>query len=250
MAYQIKLEFFEGPFDLLFHLIDKNEVDIYDIPIAKITEQYLEYISMMQMLDLELASEFLVMAASLLAIKAKMLLPKPPVSSDENAEDEFDPRDELVEKLLEYRKFKVMAGYLQEKETFMNKVYTRPNEEEMFYHLFSEENPLEGISMHSLLDALQEVLDRASETGLVGEIPREEVSIRDKMKEIMHRLFFHNQGLAFKELFRNGVSRVEIIVTFLAILELIKLGKVKAYQSKAFGDIMIYSRQKDEAAES
>lgn len=250
MAYQIKLEVFEGPFDLLFHLIEKNEVDIYDIPIARITEQYLEYISMMKMFDLELASEFLVMAANLLAIKAKMLLPKPPVSRDETAEDEYDPRDELVEKLLEYKKFKVMAYYLREKETFMNKVYTRPNDEEMFCHLFSEENPLEGISMHSLLGALQEVLDRASDTVLAGEIPREEVSIRDKMKEIMRRLFFHNRSIAFKELFMPRVSRVEIIVTFLAILELIKLGKIKAYQSKAFGDIMVYSRENEEAVES
>lgn len=250
MAYQIKLEVFEGPFDLLFHLIEKNEVDIYDIPIAKITEQYLEYISVMQMLDLELASEFLVMAANLLAIKAKMLLPKPPVSNDEIAGEEYDPRDELVEKLLEYKKFKVMADYLQEKEILMNKVYTRPNDEEMFYHLFSEENPLEGISMHSLLDSLQEVLDRATGTELVGEIPREEISIREMMREIMRRLFFHNRSISFKELFRAGGSRVEIIVTFLAILELIKVGKIKAYQAKSFGDIMIYNREQEESAES
>lgn len=249
MAYQIKLEVFEGPFDLLFHLIEKNEVDIYDIPIARITEQYLEYVSMMQMLDLELASEFLVMAANLLSIKARMLLPKPPVSIDET-DDEFDPREELVEKLLEYKKFKLMAGFLQEKEIFMNKVYTRTNDEEMFCHLFSEENPLEGISMQSLISALHEVLDRASETELKGEIPREEVSIKDKMKEIMRRLFFHNRSVAFRDLFKPAVSRVEIIVTFLAILELIKLGKIKAYQAKAFGDIMIYGRDNEEAIDS
>lgn len=250
MAYQIKLEVFEGPFDLLVHLIEKNEVDIYDIPIAKITEQYLEYISVMQMLDLELASEFLVMAANLLAIKAKMLLPKPPVSGDDTAGEEFDPRDELVEKLLEYKKFKAMAEYLQEKEIFMNRVYTRPNDEEMFYHLFSEENPLEGISMHSLLDALQEVLDRAAGAELMGEIPREEVSIREMMKEIMRRLFFHNRSISFKELFRTSGSRVEIIATFLAVLELIKIGKVRACQAKPFADIMIYSREQEEAAGS
>jgi segregation and condensation protein A len=249
LAYQIKLEVFEGPFDLLFHLIEKNEVDIYDIPIARITEQYLEYVSMMQMLDLELASEFLVMAANLLSIKARMLLPKPPVSIDET-DDEFDPREELVEKLLEYKKFKLMAGFLQEKEIFMNKVYTRTNDEEMFCHLFSEENPLEGISMQSLISALHEVLDRAGETELKGEIPREEVSIKDKMKEIMRRLFFHNRSVAFRDLFKPAVSRVEIIVTFLAILELIKLGKIKAYQAKAFGDIMIYGRDNEEAIDS
>jgi segregation and condensation protein A len=179
-----------------------------------------------------------------------MLLPKPPVSSDEAVEDESDPRDELVEKLLEYKKFKVMADYLQEKEVFMNKVYTRPNDEEMFCHLFSEENPLEGISMHSLLRALQEVLDKVGDRELTGEITREEVSTRDKMKEIMRRLFFHNRSMAFRELFLPSVTRVEIVVTFLAILELIKVGKIKAYQSRAFGDIMIYSRENEDAAES
>lgn len=245
MAYQIKLEMFEGPFDLLFHLIEKNEVDIYDIPIAQITEQYLEHISVMQMMDLEMASEFLVMAASLLAIKARMLLPKPVGAGDESVEEEYDPRDELVEKLLEYKKFKVMADFLQEKEKFMTKVYTRPNDEESFAHLFSEENPLEGISMNSLLETLKEVLDRVAENEVVGEIKREEVSIRDKMKEIMRRLFYQNKGIAFKDLFRPGVSKVEIIVTFLAILELIKVGKVRAYQSQAFADIMIYSREKE-----
>ncbi|MCL4440765.1 MAG: segregation/condensation protein A [Firmicutes bacterium] len=249
MAYQIKLEVFEGPFDLLFHLIEKNEVDIYDIPIAKITEQYLEYITMMQILDLDLASEFLVMAANLLAIKARMLLPKPPPTGGEAVQDDFDPRDELVEKLIEYKKFKLMADFLQEKETFMNRVFTRPNDEEMFGHLFSEENPVEGISMTTLLGALQEVLDRAAELELVGEIPRDEVTIRDKMKEIMRRLFFQSSGIAFKDLFRPRVTRVEVIVTFLALLELIKGGKTRVYQSRAFGDIMIYSVDK-EAAEA
>ncbi|PKM43601.1 MAG: segregation/condensation protein A [Firmicutes bacterium HGW-Firmicutes-8] len=248
MAYQIKLEVFEGPFDLLFHLIEENEVDIYDIPIAKITEQYLDYISTMQMLDLDVASEFLVMAANLLSIKARMLLPKPPAVDDESGlEEDYDPRDELVEKLLEYKKFKVMAEYLQEKETFMNTVYTRPNEEEAFLHLFSEENPLEGISLFNLLDSLQEVLDRAAEQELTGEIPRDEVTIRDKMKEIMRRLFFQKQGITFKDLFRSKVSRVEIIVTFLALLELIRRGRLKAYQSKVFGEIMIYSIEKEAA---
>jgi len=249
LAYQIKLEVFEGPFDLLFHLIEKNEVDIYDIPIAKITEQYLEYIAVMRMLDLEIASEFLVMASQLLAIKARMLLPKPPVPDEEPVEEDYDPRDELVERLLEYRKFKAIADCLQEREALMNRVYTRPNEDEMFLHLFSEENPLQGITMHTLLAALQEVLDRVAERDLVGEIPRDEVTIKDKMREITRRLFFQSRGIVFKDLFRPGISRVEIIVTFLALLELIRVGRVKAYQSKAFGDIMVYSREK-EAAEA
>lgn len=243
MSYQIKLTVFEGPFDLLFHLIDKNEVDIYDIPIAEITEQYLEYITNMQMLDLDIASEFLVMAATLLSIKARMLLPKPAVISEDYPEEETDPRDILVEKLLEYKKFKVLAEYLQEKETYMNNVYVRPNEDDMFLHLFSEENPLEGISMNNLLDALKEVLDRAVEKTLTGEIPRDEVTVKDKMKEIMRRLFFNTQGMAFKELFANSATRVEIIVTFMAILELIKLGKIRAYQTRPFAELMIYGRE-------
>lgn len=243
MSYQIKLTVFEGPFDLLFHLIDKNEVDIYDIPISEITEQYLEYITQMQILDLDIASEFLVMAATLLSIKARMLLPKPPVTEEDFPEEEIDPRDILIEKLLEYKKFKVLAEYLQEKETYMNNVYMRPNEDDMFLHLFSEENPLEGISMNNLLDALREVLDRAVENTLTGEIPRDEVTVKDKMKEIMRRLFFNNQGMTFKDLFTNSATRVEIIVTFMAILELIKLGKIRAYQPRPFAELMIYGRE-------
>ncbi|MFZ5640882.1 MAG: segregation and condensation protein A [Bacillota bacterium] len=250
MAYQIKLPVFEGPFDLLFHLIEKNEVDIYDIPIAKITEQYLEYLATMHMLDLEVASEFLVMAATLLSIKARMLLPKPPVEMpDEDGEFAADPRDELVERLLDYKKFKQLADFLKEKEASQEKVYTRPNEEEMFIHLFSEENPLEGISLDNLLTALKDVLERAAEVELTGEITRDEVTIRDKMKEIMHRLFFQPKGIAFRDLFRMRATRVEIVVTFLGLLELIKLGKIRVYQSKNFGEIMIYSRL-DKAAEA
>lgn len=243
MSYQIKIPVFEGPFDLLFHLIDKNEVDIYDIPISEITEQYLEYITSMQKLDLDIASEFLVMAATLLSIKARMLLPKPPVTDEDFPEEEVDPRDILVEKLLEYKKFKVLAEYLQEKESYMTNVYVRPNEDDMFLHLFSEENPLEGISMHNLLDALREVLDRAVEKTITGEIPRDEVTVKDKMKEIMRRLFFNNQGMTFKDLFTNSATRVEIIVTFMAILELIKLGKIRAYQPRPFAELMIYGRE-------
>lgn len=245
MSYQIKLQAFEGPFDLLFHLIEKNEVDIYDIPISEITEQYVEYITAMQMLDLEVASEFLVMAATLLSIKARMLLPKPPKQEAESEEEELDPRDILVEKLLEYKKFKVMAEYLQEKESFMTNVFTRPNEDEMFLHLFSEENPLEGIDMQNLLESLREVLNRAVEQSLTGEIPRDEVTIKDKMKEIMRRLFFNKSGIVFRDLFSNSANRVEIIVTFLAILELIKLGKIRAYQPRAFAELVIYGREEE-----
>lgn len=249
MAYQIKLEVFEGPFDLLFHLIDKNEVDIYDIPIAKITDQYMEYLSQMQMLDLDVASEFLVMAANLLAIKARMLLPKPP---RETIEEELgtDPRDELVERLLEYRKFKQVAELLKEREKIQGKTFTRFNDEEMFNSLFSEENPLEGISMNDLLTALQEVLNRVEEEIVPQEIPREEYSIRDKMREIVRRLVFHPNGVPFSQLFlKKKINRVEVVVTFLALLELIKLKKVTIHQSRVFEEITVFSRRGELAGE-
>ncbi|HEX3033288.1 MAG TPA: segregation/condensation protein A, partial [Bacillota bacterium] len=183
MAYQIRLEAFEGPFDLLFHLIEKNEVDIYNIPIADITEQYLDYIAQMQKLDIDIASEFLVMAATLLSIKSRMLLPKPPKETDEG-EGGVDPRDELVERLLEYRKFKEVAEFLKEREAVQGKVFTRNNEEEMFSSLFGEVDPLDGVKLDDLIKALQQVLNRVDEDILPAELPREEFSIRDKMREI------------------------------------------------------------------
>lgn len=243
MAYQIKLEAFEGPFDLLFHLLDKNEVDIYDIPIAKITQQYMEYISTLQMLDLEVASEFLVMAATLLSIKSKMLLPKPPKITDDIEEFDVDPRDELVERLLEYKSFKQIAEYLKDREQIQERVYTRPNDEDMYLDLFSEDNPLEGIGLIDLLDALKEVLERVvDDVEITGEVARDEISIRDKIREVLGRLVFQPNGIRFKDLFRTHVTRVEVVVTFLALLELIKLGKIMIHQSKAFGDIMIYDK--------
>lgn len=248
MAYQIKLEVFEGPFDLLFHLLDKNEVEIYDIPIAKITQQYMEYIATLQMLDLEVASEFLVMAATLLAIKSKMLLPKPPKISDDIEELDVDPRDELVARLLEYKRFKHIAEYLKDREQVQERIYTRPNDEEMYLDLFSEDNPLEGIGLFDLLEALKEVLERVVDgVEIPGEIARDEISVRDKIREVLGRLVFQPKGIRFKELFRAQVTRVEVVVTFLALLELIKLGKVMVHQSKAFGDIMIYDKAEESA---
>jgi len=247
VSYKIVLPIFEGPFDLLFHLLDKNEMDIYDIPIAKITQQYLEYIQTMQQMDLEVASEFLVMAAKLLSIKAKMLLPKP--TKEENPDEDdlgADPRDELVARLLEYRKFKMVAEHLQDMAKEQGRIYTRANDEEMYMHLFNEENPLEGVSIFDLLDALKDVLDRVDEeVPKAREIPREEVSIRDKMREVLRRMVFHPNGLAFRELFVKSTTRVEVVVTFLAVLELIKLQKIQIHQSRLFGEIMIYNRREE-----
>ena len=248
MAYQIKLEVFEGPFDLLFHLLDKNEVDIYDIPIAQITEQYLEYIATMQLMDLEVASEFLLLAATLLSIKSRTLLPKPPKIEDEIDELGSDPRDELVERLLEYKRFKEVADYLKNREQVQERVYTRPNEDEMYLDLFNEESPLSGVTLYDLLDALKEVLDRVVDNvELTGEIVREEIRIKDKIREILGRLVFQPNGIRFKDLFRSKVTRVEVVVTFLALLELIKISKVTIHQSKAFGEITIYGKIEESA---
>lgn len=245
MGYQIRLENFEGPFDLLFHLIDKNEVDIYDIPIAQIAEQYVAYIATLQDLDLEVASEFLVMAANLLAIKARTLLPKAPKMDNVEQEELFDPRDELVERLLEYKKFKQVAEHLKAREAQQERIYIRPNEEDMFSHFFQEENPLEGLQVFDLIDALQKVLQRAEvEPDQMPKMAREEFSIRDKMREINRRLVFATEGIPFSDLFmRKNVTRVEIVVTFLALLELIKLRKVKVQQKTSFDEIIVYKRQ-------
>ncbi|MGI6684855.1 MAG: segregation and condensation protein A [Bacillota bacterium] len=241
MKYQIKLEVFEGPFDLLFHLIDKNEVDIYDIPISEITQQYLAYLEEMQSLDLEIASEFLVMAATLLAIKARMLLPKPPkVLEEENPEGE-DPRDELVARLLEYKKYKLIAEFLQRQEKEQRKVFFRPNEEDFFISLFADQNPLEGVQIDDLKAALIQVLKKNFDLEPMKEIPREEITIKKKMTEITDILKKHPQGISFFRLFNNSVSKVEVVVQFLALLELMRKQEVKVSQSSLCGDIFIYA---------
>jgi len=241
MKYQVKLHVFEGPLDLLLHLIEKNEVDIYDIPIAEITRQYLAYLETMERMDLEIASEFLVMAATLLSIKAKMLVPKPPKIDDEDAQEiEFDPRDELVERLLEYKKYKVLAEYLQQLEEIQEKVFYRPNEEEQYLNAFSESNPLEGLTLDDLIKALQDVVNKIEPEDLTKEILREEITIKDKIDEITSILSTHPRGVSFRELFSKPVGRVEMIVQFLALLELVRLQVALVRQSSPFGEIIIY----------
>jgi len=240
MKYQIKLETFEGPLDLLFHLIEKNEVDIYDIPMAEITRQYLDYLSAMQSLDLEIASEFLVMAATLLSIKAKMLLPKPPQVAEENGEEEKDPRDELVARLLEYKKYKLIAEYLRQQEETQSKIFFRPNEEEFFLALFADQNPLEGVCIDDLKAALMQVLSKKSDVEPIKVIPREEITIKQKMHEIEGVLQKNPQGISFFALFSNAVSKMEVVVQFLALLELMRLQVIKVSQASPHGDILIF----------
>lgn len=244
MSYQVSLPAFEGPLDLLLHLIDKAQVDIYDIPIAMITEQYLAHIRTMQHFDMDIASEFLVMAATLLQIKSRMLLPKP-VKATEPEEDEeagCDPRQELVRRLIEYRQFKQAAGELAEQQRRQLKVFTR----EPLKGPWNEQPiPLEGLSLDDLFTAFVAVLQAQEETPALVE--REEYSVKDKMQEILRRLRNKaDSGMHFSDLFLRTSSRSEKIASFLALLELIRMRVIVVRQIGPFGEIMLQALNTNE----
>ncbi|GAB7386211.1 segregation/condensation protein A [Bacillaceae bacterium] len=248
MAYRVKLENFEGPLDLLLYLIDKHELDIYDIPVALITEQYLQYIYVMQRLELDVASEFLVMAATLLEIKSKMLLPKkeetafqPSLDLHEEEEEE-DPRAELVQRLLEYRRFKFAAQQLREKEVARSKVYTRPPEDLSPYLPAQEENPVKDVTIYDLMDALRNVLTRIKEDEPAAKVHRDEISVKDRMQEMVELLRGAGGRLRFSQLFIGKKTRLEVVTTFLALLELMKNKQVECFQERLFGEIVISLR--------
>jgi segregation and condensation protein A len=240
-----KLESFEGPLDLLLHLIDKTEVDIYNIPIKAITDQYMAYLSEMQEMELDITSEFLVMAATLLLIKSKMLLPKPPVielDSDDYDEGE-DPRAELVRQLLEYRKFKGIADHLRDKELERSLIYTREPFDLTPYLPVVQENPVKGIYITDLMAAFQKVLRRLVGRNVVTRIKRDEISVKDRIKELIHLLQLRGGKVLFSKLFDEGITREEIVVTFLAMLELMKMKVIVCYQHRLFDDIVIQARE-------
>jgi segregation and condensation protein A len=240
-----KLESFEGPLDLLLHLIDKTEVDIYNIPIKAITDQYMAYLSDMQEMELDITSEFLVMAATLLLIKSKMLLPKPPIielDSDDYEEGE-DPRAELVRQLLEYRKFKGIADHLRDKELERSLIYTREPFDLTPYLPVVQENPVKGIYVTDLMAAFQKVLRRLVGRSVVTRIKRDEISVKDRIKELIHILQLRGGKLLFSKLFDDEITREEIVVTFLAMLELMKMKVIVCYQHRLFDDIVIQARE-------
>ncbi len=241
MAYNIKLQAFEGPFDLLFHLIEKNEIDIYDIPINEITDQYIAYIKAMEHLDLEITSEFLVMAATLLEIKSKMLLPVEVVEHVQLEFEELDPRHELVRRLLEYKKYKLVAEVFKEKEDVSKKLYFKPREE-IIFEVEEVVKPLENLEMDDLLKALEKIFTgkniRIKEKNTFHQMQRDAFTIEEKINEIIN-LLSHKQTLKFSKLFATLGSRNEIITTFLALLELIKLKQVSVQQDLCFMDIDI-----------
>lgn len=245
MELEVKLQVFEGPLDLLLHLIEKNKVDIYDIPIVEITEQYLDYVSKMPKDDLDLASEFLVMAATLIDIKSKMLLPK---EIDENGE-EIDPRAELVEKLIEYKMYKYAATELRDMQVYagksMYKEPTVPDEVRKYEQPVDLDNLLSNIDLSKLNEIFRMVLKRQVDKidpvrSKFGKIEMEEVSLPEKM-EFVSTTIKKRKKCSFKQLLEKSKSKVEVIVSFLAVLELIKVGEIEVRQDETFGDIYIDS---------
>lgn len=241
MSYNIKLEVFEGPMDLLFHLIEKAKVDIYNIPIAEIAEQYIQYIENMKSFDLEITSEFLVMAATLLEIKSKMLLPNKKEEQMEMELQDEDPRESLVKRLIEYKKYKNMAKEFKNREEIYTKFFYKEQEQlDQFIKLDTKE--VQNVEIDDLFKALNRLIKKRKKLNQnkmnVHEIEREEITLEEKMKEIK-KLFDQNHSLEFENLFKEPLTRSEIVVTFLAILELIKLSVIIARQEEIFGDIIL-----------
>ncbi len=230
MAYQVKLPVFEGPLDLLLHLIRVNEVDIYDIPIARITDEYFQYLTMLQELDLEVAGEFLVMAATLVYIKSRMLLPAE--STVEPAAVDEDPRAPLVDMLLEYQRFRAAAETLADRED---------RQRQFFFRSSPLELPPAGetleVGLFDLLTAFRKVMARAKDEPLLELLPRP-VTTAERMVAILDRLA--NEGsLTFMSLFPADADRGVVIVTFLALLELLRQGAVRVHQAVACGEIVV-----------
>lgn len=245
MDLEFKLQVFEGPLDLLLHLIEKNKVDIYDIPIVEITDQYLEYVNNMSKEDLDLASEFLVMAATLIDIKSRMLLPK---EVDEDGE-EIDPRAELVQKLIEYKMYKLAASELRDMQVYAGKsLYkepTIPKEVKQYEPPVDLDKLLKDVDLSKLNDIFQMVLRRQVDKidpvrSKFGKIEMEEVSLPEKMDYVSTRIK-RAKKCSFKQLLEEQATKMEIVVSFLAVLELIKVGEIEVRQDKTFDDIYITS---------
>jgi len=237
-AYNIKIQNFEGPFDLLFHLIEKNKFNIYDIPINEIADQYMDYLFSMRELNLDMASEFLVMAATLLHIKSRMLLPE----NREKAGEEEDPREELVSRLVEYKKYKQLSEFLKEREKYWGMVFYKLPEVISFE---SEEQMLE-MSPWELRRVYQEILKRnkrkinSKAMDVEQIIQQEKVSLKAKMREIA-RILLNRAFFRFSEFFSlKNRTKAEVVTGFLAVLELVKLKKARIEQKKLFSEILIY----------
>ena len=237
MSYEIRLEVFEGPLDLLLHLIHRNEVSITDIPIALITAQYLETIDLMKSLNLDIAGEYLVMAAYLTHIKSQMLLP-PSEDPEEPGEPAQDPREELVAHLLEYKRYKEAAGNLSSLALLDRDTFVRDLQEDA-QEIAKAAQPLR-VGLSDLVDALQKVIARTTRRDLI-ELEPERLLVKDRMRVILDRLQ-QDQQITFDSLFQEDLSRLSVLTTFLALLELVKLQLVAVYQDIPFGSILISGR--------
>lgn len=253
MGISYKLENFEGPLDLLLHLIEKNKVSIYDIPIVTITEQYLDYVSNMEKEDLDLVSEFLVMAATLIDIKSKMLLP--PEETEEG--EEIDPRAELVRRLLEYKTYKYMARELEEREEGAEKLLykepTVPKEVARYEPPVDLDSLLDGLTLAKLQKIFEAVMKRKEDKidpirSNFGTIKKEPISLEQKIVSIMGFARKH-RNFSFRQMLEKQADRLEVVVTFLAVLELMKLGKIRLVQESIFEDMYIETLDLEDGTE-
>jgi segregation and condensation protein A len=245
MSYKIRLDLFEGPLDLLLYLVKKDHINVYDIPIAQITEQYIRYLEVMKFLDLNIAGEFLVMAATLLQIKSKMLLPV-----DENNQPEpedQDPRDELVKQLLEYEKYKEVAEKLRQREAEQRELFKRPKTNGDIPSPLESEGYFEA-SIFDLINAFSQALKEAPKE-LFYKVIKDEFTVEEKVHDLLH-LFLVNPRVTLSELFQKTKDKMEVIVTLLAILELIRLKEIVVWQKGLFGEIVIARNEENIAAAS
>jgi segregation and condensation protein A len=228
--YKIKLQSFEGPLALLMHLIEKNQLNIYDIPIAEVTEQYLAYLQAMEQFNIDIASEFLVMAATLIQIKSRMLLPKPPPSDDLIIDD--DPRQELIDRLLEYRRYKLAATLLEEMHETRGKMFYRPLQDYGTKIVLPE-----GLKLDDLIAAFAAVWESVETDFAI--ISKEEITVNDKMHDIIYLLRKNDGRLEFSQSFIRSGSRTEMVTAFMALLELIRLKRINICQEHSFGPIYL-----------
>ena len=240
-AFPVKLANFEGPLDLLLYLIRKNEVNVHDIPIALITAQYLAAIELMQELNLDIAGDYLVMAATLIHNKSKMLLPRPETAATVEGEEQEDPRDALVRRLLEHQKFKAAAGLLHEREQLRAAQWQRPDGRVAEIAGEDYEPELE-VDLFSLLNAFQAVVERAKMRPKVL-LPPEQMPVEVRIEQLLARLS-ETDACGFEDLFADVQDRGGLIVTFLALLEMIRLKLVRVFQSGSFGPIRVYKRSR------
>jgi segregation and condensation protein A len=239
MSYKIKLELFEGPLDLLLYLVKRDHLNIYDIPIAQVTDQYLEYLELMKCLDLNIAGDFLVMSATLMQIKSKMLLPV--LETEQPEKEQVDPRAELVKQLLEYERFKEIAQELRQRETNQQEIFKRPKVSEK--ELPNEKPEYFEASIFDLITAFSKALEETPKD-LFYSVIKDEFTIEEKIHNILHLLLLKT-SVSLSELFAQAKNKMEIIVTFLSILELIRLKEIVARQKELFGEIEIVRNEEN-----